>query len=67
MNTAEATGSGTELAILRIPALSDQRSSSQTISSALNLYSIQICDKLVQLAEDFDFDGIQKILLELDS
>ena len=25
------------------------------------------CDKLVQLAEDVDFDGIQKIVLELDS
>ena len=25
------------------------------------------CDKLVQLADDFDFDGIQKIVLELDS
>jgi hypothetical protein len=25
------------------------------------------CDELVQLAEDFDFDGIQKNMLELDS
>jgi hypothetical protein len=25
------------------------------------------CDKLVQLADDFDFDGIQKFMLELDS
>jgi PAS domain S-box-containing protein len=25
------------------------------------------CDKLIQLAEDFDFDSIQKIVLELDS
>ena len=25
------------------------------------------CDKLVRLADDFDFDGIQKIVLELDS
>jgi HPt (histidine-containing phosphotransfer) domain-containing protein len=25
------------------------------------------CDKLIHLAEDFDFDGIQKIVLELDS
>jgi len=25
------------------------------------------CDKLIQLAEDFDFDGIQKLMLELDS
>jgi hypothetical protein len=25
------------------------------------------CDELVRLAEDFDFDGIQKIVLELDS
>ena len=24
------------------------------------------CDKLVQLAEDFDFDGIQKFIFELD-
>jgi PAS domain S-box-containing protein len=24
------------------------------------------CDKLIQLAEDFDFDGIQKFMLELD-
>jgi HPt (histidine-containing phosphotransfer) domain-containing protein len=26
-----------------------------------------ICDELIRLAEDFDFDGIQKIVLELDS
>ena len=25
------------------------------------------CNELVQLAEDFDFDGIQKIMLEIDS
>ena len=25
------------------------------------------CDELVRLAEDFDFDGIQKFVLELDS
>ena len=25
------------------------------------------CDELIRLAEDFDFDGIQKIMLELDS
>ena len=25
------------------------------------------CDELVRLADDFDFDGIQKIVLELDS
>ena len=25
------------------------------------------CDELIRLAEDFDFDGIQKILFELDS
>ena len=25
------------------------------------------CDELIRLADDFDFDGIQKILLELDS
>ena len=25
------------------------------------------CDKLIRLADDFDFDGIQKIVLELDS
>jgi hypothetical protein len=25
------------------------------------------CDELIRLAEDFDFDGIQKIVLELDS
>jgi len=25
------------------------------------------CDKLVRLADDFDFDGIQKIVFELDS
>jgi hypothetical protein len=24
------------------------------------------CDELVQLAEDFDFDGIQKFIFELD-
>ena len=24
------------------------------------------CDELIRLAEDFDFDGIQKIVLELD-
>ena len=26
-----------------------------------------LCDELVRLAEDFDFDGIQKFVLELDS
>ena len=25
------------------------------------------CDNLIRLADDFDFDGIQKIVLELDS
>jgi len=25
------------------------------------------CDKLVQLAEDFDFDGIQKFMLNLNN
>jgi len=25
------------------------------------------CDELVRLAEDFDFDGIQKFMLEIDS
>jgi hypothetical protein len=25
------------------------------------------CDELIQIADDFDFDGIQKIVLELDS
>ena len=25
------------------------------------------CDKIIQLAEDFDFDGIQKFMLEIDS
>jgi hypothetical protein len=25
------------------------------------------CDKSIRLADDFDFDGIQKIVLELDS
>ena len=25
------------------------------------------CDELVRLAEDFNFEGIQKIVLELDS
>ena len=25
------------------------------------------CDELIRLAEDFDFDGIQKIMLKLDS
>ncbi len=25
------------------------------------------CDELVRLAEDFDFEGIQKIMLELSS
>ena len=25
------------------------------------------CDKLIRLADDFDFDGIQKIVLELDN
>jgi hypothetical protein len=25
-----------------------------------------LCDELIRLAEDFDFDGIQKIVLELD-
>jgi hypothetical protein len=25
------------------------------------------CDKLIQLAEDFDFDGIQRFMREFDS
>jgi hypothetical protein len=25
------------------------------------------CDRIVRLAEDFDFDGIQNLLLEFDS
>ncbi|MBW2479219.1 MAG: hypothetical protein JRF38_04445, partial [Deltaproteobacteria bacterium] len=25
------------------------------------------CNELIRLAEDFDFDGIQKLMLELDS
>jgi len=25
------------------------------------------CNELIQLAEDFDFDGIQKYMIELDS
>jgi hypothetical protein len=25
------------------------------------------CDEIVRLAEDFDFDGIQKFVLEIDS
>ena len=25
------------------------------------------CDKVIRLADDFDFDGIQKLVLELDS
>jgi hypothetical protein len=25
------------------------------------------CDELIRLADDFDFDGIQKIVLQLDS
>jgi HPt (histidine-containing phosphotransfer) domain-containing protein len=28
---------------------------------------VPFCDELIRLADDFDFDGIQKILLELDS
>ncbi|CAB1058810.1 hypothetical protein D1BOALGB6SA_3568 [Olavius sp. associated proteobacterium Delta 1] len=26
-----------------------------------------LCDELIQLAEDFDFDGIQKVMVEIDS
>ena len=26
-----------------------------------------VCDKLIQLADDFDFDGIQKFMLEFDT
>ena len=29
--------------------------------------TVSFCDELVQLAEDFNFDGIQKLMLELDS
>jgi two-component system sensor histidine kinase/response regulator len=29
--------------------------------------AVPFCDELVRLAEDFDFDGIQKFVLELDS
>ena len=28
---------------------------------------VPICDRLIQLAEDFDFDGISKMVVELES
>jgi hypothetical protein len=28
---------------------------------------IHLCGKIVQLAENFDFDGIQKLMLDSDS
>jgi len=28
---------------------------------------VPFCDRIIQLAEDFDFDGIQKLVLEVDS
>ncbi len=56
----------------RIKAAADMGDVVQIQSIANELKSVNdasapFCDKIIQLAEDFDFDGIQKFLLELDS
>jgi len=56
----------------RIKAAADMGDVMQIKSIAEELKSesdgvAPFCDKLIGLAEDFDFDGIQKIVIELDS
>ena len=56
----------------RIKAAAEMGDVMQIQSIAEELKSVNdalapFCDKIIQLAEDFDFDGIQKFLLELDS
>jgi HPt (histidine-containing phosphotransfer) domain-containing protein len=55
----------------RIKAAADMGDVTQIASIAKNLKSdtpsmAPFCDKIIQLAEDFDLDGIQKLVLELD-
>ena len=46
--------------VMKIKSIAEElKSESDTVAP--------FCNKLVQLAEDFDFDGIQKLMLELDS
>ena len=42
------------------------KSIAEKLMSESNL-AVPFCDKLVQLAEDFDFDGIQKLMLQIES
>jgi CheY-like chemotaxis protein len=56
----------------RIEAAAEMGDVNQIQSIADELKSVDdemapFCDELVRLAEDFDFDGIQKFLLQLDS
>jgi len=60
----EATG--------HIKAAADMGDVMQIASIAKDLKSdthsmAPFCDKIIQLAEDFDFDGIQKIVSEFES
>ena len=36
------------------------------LDMARSLTVAPFCDELIRLADDFDFDGIQKLVLELD-
>ena len=76
----EGSGDGTPIAspelaketIDRIIAAAEMGDVTQIKSIAEELKSesdaiAPFCDQLVRLADDFDFDGIQKIVLELDS
>jgi hypothetical protein len=56
----------------RIKAAAEMGDVMQISSIANNLKSdtpalAPICDKIIQLAEDFDFDGIQRWVDEMDS
>ena len=42
------------------------KSIAEELKSEFNAVA-NFCNELVQLAEDFDSDGIQKIMLEIDS
>jgi len=46
--------------VIQIKSIAEELSSESDVVAPF-------CDKLVQLAEDFDFDGIQKLMLNLNS
>jgi ABC-type transporter Mla maintaining outer membrane lipid asymmetry ATPase subunit MlaF len=61
-----------EIFIIMGAVAAEMREVVQIISIAEELKSefdavAPFCDELIQIVDDFDFDGIQKIVLELDS